>query len=343
MSQLFDEVVVFTDIHFGMKNNSRSHNQDCEDFILWMIDEAKKRGVTKCIFMGDWHHHRATVNVSTLNYTNSCLQFLNDNFEETYMIMGNHDLYYREKREIHSLPMATLFPKITVVNEDILVKDDVAICPWLVEDDHKKLAKLDVKYIFGHFELPHFYMNAMVQMPDHGGGLREEHLNKADKVFSGHFHKRQQKGNVVYTGNCFPHNYADAWDDDRGIMFFKWGGEPEFVNWPDAPSYKTLELSRLIEDPDKYLTPKTHCRVSLDVSITYEEANFIKESFQKQYDLREIALVPSKKEEHSQDWKANDDLEVENVDQIVLTQLNAIESNTIKNSVLIDIYNSLHV
>lgn len=343
MSQLFDEVVIFTDIHFGMKNNSRSHNKDCEDFVLWMIDEAKKRGVKKCIFMGDWHHHRATVNVSTLNYTMSNLQFLNDNFEETYMIMGNHDLYYREKREIHSLPMAERFPNITVVSEDIFVKDNVAICPWLVEDEHKKIEKLDVKYIFGHFELPHYFMNAMVQMPDHGGGLRDEHFKKADLVFSGHFHKRQRKGNVVYIGNCFAHNYADAWDDDRGICFFKWGGEPEYVAWPDAPSYKTIELSKLVGDPDKYLTPKTHCRISLDVPITYEEANYIKETFQQQYDLREIALVPSKKEEHAKEWSADGDLEVENVDQIVLNQLNAIDSASIKRAVLIDIYNSLHV
>lgn len=340
---MFDEVVIFTDIHFGMKNNSRAHNQDCEDFILWMIDEAKKRGITKCIFMGDWHHHRATVNVSTLNYTTSCLGFLNDNFEETYMIMGNHDLYYREKREINSVPMAKLYPNITVINDEMLIKDNVAIVPWLVDDEHKKLAKLDVDYIFGHFELPHFYMNAMVQMPDHGAGLREEHLSKAKLVFSGHFHKRQRKGNIVYTGNCFPHNYADAWDDDRGITFLKWDGEPEYMNWPDAPSYKTINLSKLIDDPDQYLTPKTHCRITLDVPISYEEANYIKESFQQQYDLREIALMPSKKEEHSQDWKVAEDIEVENVDQIVLNQLNAIDSETIKNNVLIDIYNSLHV
>ena len=343
MSQFFDEVVVFTDIHFGMKNNSRSHNQDCEDFIIWMIDEAKKRGITKCIFMGDWHHHRATINVSTLNYTVSNLRRLNDNFDEVYMIMGNHDLYYREKREINSLPMSTEFPNIVTVNDQMLVKDNVAIVPWLVDDEHKKLKGLDVKYIFGHFELPHFYMNAMVQMPDHGHGPKESDFAGVEYVFSGHFHKRQQKGNIVYTGNCFPHNYADAWDNERGIMFLKWGGKPEFLNWPDAPSYKTLQLSKLIEDPDRYLTAKTHCRVSLDVSITYEEANFIKESFQKQYNLRELALVPSKKEEHAQDWKSNEDLEVENVDQIVLTQLNAIDSNTIKNGILIDIYNSLHV
>lgn len=343
MAQLFDEIVIWTDIHFGMKNNSKAHNQDCYDFTKWMVEESKKRNIKKAIFLGDWHHHRATINVSTLNYTMRTLELLNSSFDEVYMIMGNHDLYYREKREINSLPMAKLYPNITIVNDDILVKDNVAICPWLVEDEHHKISKLNVKYIFGHFELPHFYMNAMVQMPDHGGGLREEHLSKADKVFSGHFHKRQIKGNVVYTGNCFPHNYADAWDDERGITFFKWEGEPEFVNWPDAPSYKTIEISKLVEDPDKYLGPKTHCRISLDIPITYEEANYIKETFQQQYNLREIALVPSKKEEHAKEWNADESLHVESVDQIVLNQLNAIESETIKPAVLIDIYNTLHV
>ena len=36
---LFDKAVIFTDIHLGNKNNSRLHNQDCEDFIIWMIDK----------------------------------------------------------------------------------------------------------------------------------------------------------------------------------------------------------------------------------------------------------------------------------------------------------------
>ena len=32
------------------------------------------------------------------------------------------------------------------------------------------------------------------------------------------FPKRQQQGKVHYIGNALPHNYADAWDDDRGMM-----------------------------------------------------------------------------------------------------------------------------
>ena len=71
--------------------------------------------------------------------------------------------------------------------------------------------------MFGHFELPYFKMNAMVEMPD-VGGIQTDHFAGCGQVFSGHFHKRQMMKNVTYMGNSFPHNYADAWDDDRGMM-----------------------------------------------------------------------------------------------------------------------------
>ena len=85
----------------------------------------------------------------------------------------------------------------------------------------------------------------------------------------------------------------------------------------------------------------TYCRVALDVPISYEEANFIKETFAKQYKLREIALMPAKKEEHATDWKTDNEIEVENVDQIVYNQLKAVDSDMINSKMLMDIYSNL--
>ena len=124
-------------------------------------------------------------------------------------------------------------------------------------------------------------------------------------------------------------------------MFLDWAGKIDYLPWPDAPKYRTLSLSKLIDEPEKYLADKTYARVALDVGITYEEANFIKETFAKQYDLREISLIPSKKEEHTNDWQQGVDIEVENVDTIVLSQLESVQSETIKKQMLIDIYQGL--
>jgi DNA repair exonuclease SbcCD nuclease subunit len=337
---LFKKAACFTDIHFGYKNNSRDFNNDCEEFIIWFIEKAKQEGAETCIFLGDYHHNRAGVNVSTLNYSVSNIRRLSEAFENVYMIMGNHDLYYREKREIHSLPYAGLFENVHLINDGIFEQDGVALVPWLVGDEWKKMSKIKSKYVFGHFELPYFKMNAMVEMPDHGG-LKADHFDVPDYVFSGHFHKRQKIGKVHYLGSPFPHNYADAWDDDRGMMLLEWDKEPRHVIWPNGPRYRTIPLSKLIDNPEDYLGPKTYCRVTLDVGISYEEANFIKETFAEQYQLREISLMPSKKEEHSIDWNQDADVEVENVDQIVYNQLQSVDSDLIDSRKLIEIYNQL--
>tara|TARA_B100001057_G_scaffold489790_1_gene576784 strand:- start:930 stop:1934 length:1005 start_codon:yes stop_codon:yes gene_type:complete len=334
---MFKKAACFTDIHFGLKNNSRQHNNDCENFVKWFIKEAKEWGAETCIFLGDWHHHRSSINISTLNYSISNLKRLSDAFEKTYFITGNHDLFYRDKREISSVVFAEEIPNIEVVN-DILVKDDVAIVPWLIGNEWKKIQKIKCKYMFGHFELPNFKMNAMVEMPDHGE-IQATHFSHIEKVFTGHFHKRQTKGNISYIGNPFAHNYADAWDNDRGCMFLEWDKEPQFKIWADGPKYRTITLSKLLESPADYLEPETHVRIKIDMDVTYEEANFIKENFQNTYSLREISLLPYKEVEDEIEFQG--EIKFQSVDEIVLDQLTNIESDTFDNSVLIEIYNRL--
>lgn len=337
--QLFNKAAVITDLHFGRRQNSRSHNQDCENFVNWVCETAQASGCDVAIMLGDWHDCRATINVSTLNYSVSNIEKLSKSFKHVYMIAGNHDLYYREKREINSLPFVKHISNVTVINE-ITEIGGITLVPWLVDDEWHKMKDVKSRYVFGHFELPNFYMNAMVQMPDHGG-LNSSQFPNQEYVFSGHFHKRQSKGNVHYIGNAFPHTFADAWDDDRGLMMLEWGGAPEYQAWPAAPRFRTLLLSQLIDDPAKYLNESTFAKVTIDIDISYEESNFLKETFQAEYNVRDITFLPAKKEEHAKDWEGGE-IFFESVDNIVLSQLAVIDSETINKNMLIEIYNSLN-
>jgi DNA repair exonuclease SbcCD nuclease subunit len=334
---MFKKVACFTDIHFGLKSNSATHNQDCEDFVDWFIAEAKAAGCETGIFLGDWHHNRNSLNITTMDYTLRSLEKLGKAFDNFYFFPGNHDLYYKDKRDIHSVEFGKYVPGVTVVNE-ITTIGDTTLVPWLVGDEWKKMEKLKSRYVFGHFELPLFYMNAMIQMPDHGE-LQGTHFKNPEYVFSGHFHKRQAKENIVYIGNAFPHNYADAWDDDRGMMILEHGNKPEYRIWPDAPKFKTVKLSQLIDDAETLIKSKSYLRVGIDIPISYEEASFIKETFLAQYDIRELTLIPEKK-----DVEINNDLDVEHfesVDQIVSSQLANIQSDSFDPKVLLAIYNNL--
>jgi hypothetical protein len=181
-------------------------------------------------------------------------------------------------------------------------------------------------------------MNAMVEMPDHGE-INENHLTQFDKVFSGHFHKRQSRKNIWYIGNAFPHNYADAGDDARGMMVLEWGKEPIFHSWPNQPLFRVYKLSDVLDNPKGLLLPDSHVRVHLDIDISYEEANFLRETFIPDHKLREMTLIPMKLE--NTETNSIDGLKFESVDQIIIDQINSIESKTFDKKLLLEIYNNL--
>ena len=338
MTNLFKKAAIFTDIHFGLKSNSTLHNEDCLNFVRWATAKAKEEGCETCLFLGDWHNNRASLNILTLGYSLRALEHLNENFDQTYFIPGNHDLYYRDKRDVQSVEWAKHLSNVHICNDWTTI-GDVTIAPWLVGDDHKKLKKLKGKYMFGHFELPGYLMNAMVAMPDHGE-ITGNDMQGFEHVFTGHFHKRQTQRNVTYIGNAFPHNYADAGDDDRGLTVLEWGKAPVYHSWPDQPMYRVFQLSDVLKHTEKMLVPNMHVRVNLDIDISYEEATFIKETFIDTYKLREITLIPAKVTDLT-DYEIQGNIEFESVDQIVYSQLNTIDSNQYNPALLLDIYRNL--
>ena len=335
---LFKKVACFTDLHVGAKSNSTVHLQDCEDFVDWFIAQAQEAGCETAIFLGDWSHNRNSMNLYTLDTSIRCLEKLGAAFEQFFWFPGNHDLFYKDKRDIHSSVFGRHIPGVTVV-DGVTTLDDVTLVPWLVGDEWKTMRNVKSRYVFGHFELPKFFMNAMVQMPDHGE-LRAEDFVGPEYVFSGHFHKRQTNHNVVYIGNAFPHNFSDAWDDDRGMMMLEWGGQPEYKTWPDAPKFRTIKLSELIDRKDEIMLSKMYLRVNLDIDISFEEANYIKETFIKDYDIREISLVQDKSNLESS-YEDNPDTKFESIDNIVTDQLVNIDSGQFDKKILLDIYNDL--
>lgn len=338
MTNLFKKAAVFTDIHYGLKSNSLQHNTDCANFVEWFIATAKAEGCETCFFLGDYNHHRSSINIQTLQYGLKGLERLSESFQHVYFIAGNHDLFYRDKRDVHSVEWAKHLPNVTII-DNWFEGGDVVIAPWLCGDDWRQLEHKRGKYLFGHFELPHFILNAMIEMPDHGE-LQTSHVGQFDYVFSGHFHKRQQKGNVIYVGNAFPHNYSDVNDDARGMMILEWDKKPEFRTWADAPKYRIYSLSEILDRPEELLLNNSYIKVNLDIDLSFEEAAFIRETLVPQYSLREMTLIPMKAdlETDSTDYT---NTAFESVDAIIQKQIEELQEGSFEKKLLLDIYNSI--
>jgi hypothetical protein len=122
-------------------------------------------------------------------------------------------------------------------------------------------------------------------------------------------------------------------------MILEHGKAPVYKIWDDAPKFKTIKLSQLIDDADNLLKSKTYLRVGIDLPLSFEEASFIKETYMGRPEVRELTLIPEKKE-----LEINTDLDVEHfesVDQIVTNQIVNIQSDNYDPKVLLAIYNNL--
>jgi hypothetical protein len=85
---------------------------------------------------------------------------------------------------------------------------------------------------------------------------------------------------------------------------------------------------------------KMYFKVNLDIDITFEEANFIKETFSSEYDVREMSLIQDKS---SVEGPIDDgfDQQFESVDKIVTEQLIRIDSKDFDKTILLNIYNDI--
>lgn len=341
---LFQKAAVFTDIHFGRSNNSIVNNQDCLEFVEWFCETAGLHDCDTAIFCGDWHHNRATTNSLTLQYTLKAIERLNMSFPQTYFIVGNHDLYYRDRRDVSSVTFAQYLPNIKLIN-DIETHGGVTFAPWLIGQEHTAVREMRGDYLFAHLELGGFKLNNSLIMPEHPGHINLSDLSGFREVYSGHYHKRQTRtaanGTVVsYFGNAFPHDYGDVnEEDERGMMILEWGAAPQYISWPAAPSYRYYNLSSILNEPERLLRPRMSCRVNVDIPISFEESNFIKEQLVPQWGLREMQLIPQKSTEGLED--TGQFLQFHSIDQIVGEALDSIESATVDKALLHAIWRSL--
>jgi hypothetical protein len=124
------------------------------------------------------------------------------------------------------------------------------------------------------------------------------------------------------------------------MMTLEWGQDPVYHAWPGQPQYRVLKLSQVIDGAPNLLLPNMHVRVELDIDISYEEANFIKDTFVKDYNLREMALIPVKNTAVDTDM-APGEIKFESVDQIVTDQITNIESEFYDPKLLLKIYQNL--
>ncbi len=342
-----------TDIHFGKKANSQQHNEDCLAFIDWFCDQVKKDGnIDYVAFLGDWNENRSALNIATLNYSYKGAKKLNDLGIPVYFVIGNHDLYQRHTREIHSIIHFQEFKNFKVIEQPTVVKEilnDALFVPYMFHEEYPSLTKyLSIPYWAGHFEFKGFevtgYGMVLPVGPSHHDFKGPKH------IISGHFHKRQANDNIIYMGNTFPMDFGDAGDTARGMMIYDHTKqEPTWIDWDQCPKYIKTVLSEVLEK--KIVLPnEARVKVLVDMPISFEESNFLRKHYTEKAKLREFILEESPEitaalsdteittETENKIQTTLLDSKLSTVDEMVHLMLKDIQSDHINNDMLSQIY-----
>ena len=121
-------------------------------------------------------------------------------------------------------------------------------------------------------------------------------------------------------------------------MELEFGGDPLYHDWPDCPKYQTAKLSELLHS-SAILQKNSYVRVDIDTDITYEDSNFVKDTFLRQYKLREMTFIQQR------DMTQYDSTEMpqafESIDEIVHNQIQAVDSEHYDSHLLLEIYKNL--
>lgn len=336
----------FTDLHVGAKSNSQQHNEDCVKYIDWFCANIKNDpDIDYICFVGDWHETRSNINVSTLTYSYQMATKINDLGLPVFFIIGNHDLYHRNNRDIYSVVPFHEFSNFNIIDKPTVIDniaDGVLMCPFLFHEEYPDLVQYNkIPLWIGHFEFKDFIVTGVnIKMKT---GPDSNDFKKPKHIISGHFHKRQSSGNVTYIGNTFPTNFADAGDFERGMMIFDHNEDDmKFINWDDCPKYITGNLSDII-DKKINIYPQSRVKCIADIPITYEENLGLKKEFIEKYDLREFTIEESVEinEALSETETQLNNNELGTVDEMVMEMLSEIESKHIDNDLLSRIYKEL--
>lgn len=237
------KVAIFSDLHLGLYGNSEVWHEVALKWADWIIPELESKKIKDIFFLGDFFHNRSEISVQTIHVASKILEKFHD--FNMIMIVGNHDAYYKNRSDVHSLGLMSGHANVTIVDKVFEIEafdKNLLFVPW-----NSVLPQNKYDYIFGHFEIQSFKMNNY-KVCDHGSTV-SDFMSLTDTVFSGHFHTRNSKkyneGNIHYVGNTFPHDFNDYGDIKGYHILDIENGDLEFFENTISPRFQKIFISRI--------------------------------------------------------------------------------------------------
>lgn len=236
--------IVIGDIHLGAKNSSHIYHDVAKRLFDKVFEYASKHNIKYLIQVGDMYDNRKALTHDTIDTSLSIAEKVNEVFEKSYFIVGNHDTARKDDLHPHALIILKKFENIVVVDKPTLI-NKILMLPWMF--DIEDMVSADI--CIGHFDINGVMMNT-------SGTLSRNHrLNLSDfskyrMTISGHYHTPAvYDHNVRYIGSPYQLTFNDI-GSERGFYHLNTDipalDRIKFVDYPHH--YSFTDKSSIIDD-----------------------------------------------------------------------------------------------
>ena len=214
------KIAILNDTHCGIRNSSEIFLNNAEEFYNNVFfPECEKHGIKQIVHLGDYYDHRKFVNFKALNHNRRVfLDQLRKRGMSMDIILGNHDVYYKNTNELNSLKecLGHYMNEVHIITEPTVMQYDslkMGLVPWICQDNYElcmnfiKDCKAD--WIGSHLELNGF---EMMRGLTNKHGMDPKLFSRFEMVLSGHYHCSSKKDNIWYLGSQMEFFWSDAHD-----------------------------------------------------------------------------------------------------------------------------------
>lgn len=249
---------IISDTHLGARSNSIEWLDTMKDwFYSDFIPKIKSeyRPGDILIHCGDVFDNRQSVNLLVLHEGIKLFEELSTIFVDgIYVIAGNHDVMRKTNNDVSSLDCLKYIPRVNIIKEPVIANfptTTALFMPWRTNEEEEKKCIADnevhnCNFMFCHTNIRNLKFDNSRDV-DEGLGLTE--LIKFQRVYSGHIHWGQHRGNVTMIGNPYQMTRSDAGNKKGWYILDLETGNEQFVENEYSPRFIRLYLNKFLDQP----------------------------------------------------------------------------------------------
>lgn len=230
------KALVFTDLHIHSHKDRVERLQNCLEVLEWVFETAKEQNCKYIFFLGDLFHERSKIDV--MNYLRTFEVFMKHMLDdasdrEMYLLVGNHDMYHKERWDINSVKPLSAIPRVSIIDTPTSLVFDGRKIDWLphTEDPIKAFGKFKKDGIgdilFAHMAVSGAYTNlfygvrsdVMIEYDNEMVAVDASLFNDWQMTMLGHYHGAQQLSDKAeYVGSPLQLTFGEAFQQKHIII-----------------------------------------------------------------------------------------------------------------------------